>query len=113
MNMQYFRKNIDYAKILDLKSLVPYVEGKVVSQALVQTDLLSMTVSAIDKGEELNFQSASGETMMYVIDGKMEAKIWGEEYYLNEGEAVVVPANISHQFTAVERLMVLSTIVNP
>ncbi|MGI5920180.1 MAG: cupin domain-containing protein [Syntrophomonadaceae bacterium] len=111
--MQYFRKNIDYAKILDLKSLVPYVEGKVVSQALVQTDLLNMTVFAIDKGEELNFQSASGEAMIYVIDGKMEAKIWGEEYYLHEGEAIVVPANISYQFTAVERLMVLSTIVNP
>ncbi|MEA4924997.1 MAG: cupin domain-containing protein [Syntrophomonadaceae bacterium] len=113
MNTQYFRKNIEYAQIIDLKSLVDFDEGKVVGQTLVQGDPLSISVFAVDKDEQLNFQPSTGDEMIYVMDGTMKATIWGEEYYLNEGEAIVAPANIPHTFKAVKPLKVLSTIVSP
>jgi quercetin dioxygenase-like cupin family protein len=113
LNIPHLRKNIDYAKILDLKNLVPYVEGKVVSQTLLEGDMINMSVYTIDKGEELSCQASTGETLAYVIKGKMNAKIWGDEYYLNEGEMINLPNNISHQLKAVDKLTVLLTTLNP
>ena len=46
-------KNIEKQKKLELKNLVDYSEGQVVSRTLVQNDAVSVTVFAFDKGEEI------------------------------------------------------------
>ena len=45
-------KNIDKQTKLNLKDLVEYQEGQVVSKTLVQNDYVSMTIFSFDKGEE-------------------------------------------------------------
>lgn|GEM_PF-3175802 len=113
MDVQYLRKNIDFAKIINLKTLVPYVDGKVVSQTLIEGGPINITIYTIDKGEELSCQAQAGETLAYVIEGKMNANIWGDEYYLNEGELINLPNNISHKLKAVEKLTVLIITLKP
>ena len=44
-------KNIEKEKVINLKDLVDYSEGQVVSKTLVQNELVSMTVFSFDKGE--------------------------------------------------------------
>ena len=45
-------KNIEKQTMLNLKDLVEYQEGQVVSKTLVQNDYVSMTIFSFDKGEE-------------------------------------------------------------
>ena len=47
-------KNIEKEKVINLKDLVDYNEGQVVSKTLVQNELVSMTVFSFDKGEEIS-----------------------------------------------------------
>ena len=47
-------KNIEKEKVINLKDLVDYSEGQVVSKTLVQNELVSMTVFSFDKGEEIS-----------------------------------------------------------
>ena len=46
-------KNIEKKKVLELKNLVNYQKGQVVSKTLVQNELVSVTVFSFDKGEEI------------------------------------------------------------
>ena len=47
-------KNIEKQTKLNLKELVKYQEGQVVSKTLVQNDYVSMTIFSFDKGEEIS-----------------------------------------------------------
>ena len=47
-------KNIAKKEKLELKSLVDYQEGQVVSKTLVQNDYVSVTIFSFDKGEEIS-----------------------------------------------------------
>lgn len=58
MSEQYFIRNIDFAKVVDLEALVDYQEGRVVSRTLAQGRPLSVTLFAFDKGEEISTHSA-------------------------------------------------------
>lgn len=65
--VQEYRKNTK----LELKDLVVYQEGQVVSKTLVQNDLVSMTVFFFDKGEEISTHAAGGDAMVTVLEGKV------------------------------------------
>lgn len=54
-------KNIEKQTMLNLKDLVEYQEGQVVSKTLVQNDYVSMTIFSFDKGEEISTHAAGGD----------------------------------------------------
>ena len=64
-------KNIEKNTKLELKDLVVYQEGQVVSKTLVQNDLVSMTIFSFDKGEEISTHAAGGDAMVTVLEGKV------------------------------------------
>lgn len=64
-------KNIEKSTKLELKDLVAYQEGQVVSKTLVQNDLVSMTIFSFDKGEEISTHAAGGDAMVTVLEGKV------------------------------------------
>lgn len=63
-------KNIEKQTKLNLKELVKYQEGQVVSKTLVQNDYVSMTIFSFDKGEEISTHAAGGDAMVTVLEGK-------------------------------------------
>ena len=63
-------KNIEKQTMLNLKDLVEYQEGQVVSKTLVQNDYVSMTIFSFDKGEEISTHAAGGDAMVTVLEGK-------------------------------------------
>ncbi|CCY71209.1 cupin domain protein [Clostridium sp. CAG:921] len=75
-------KNINKKEILNLKDLVEYQDGQVISKTLVQNELVSVTIFSFDKGEEISSHYSSGDAMVTVIDGKGKFVISGKEYYL-------------------------------
>ena len=89
-------KNIEKEKILELKNMVEYQEGQVVSKTLVQNELVSVTIFSFDKGEEISTHAAGGDAMVTVLEGKGKFTIGGKEYILEAGQTIIMPKDIPH-----------------
>lgn len=89
-------KNIAKKEKLELKSLVDYQEGQVVSKTLVQKDYVSVTIFSFDKGEEISTHASGGDAMVTVLEGTGRFTIGGDVFILNEGETIVMPKDVPH-----------------
>ena len=83
-------KNIAKQEKLQLKDLVEYQEGQVVSKTLVQNELMGMTIFSFDKNEEISTHAAGGDAMVTVLEGTGQFTVGGEVFVLNEGAKVIV-----------------------
>lgn len=79
-------KNIAKKEKLELKSLVDYQDGQVVSKTLVQNDYVSVTIFSFDKGEEISTHASGGDAMVTVLEGTGRFTIGGDVFILNEGQ---------------------------
>lgn len=89
-------KNIEKKTKLNLKDLVDYQNGQVVSKTLVQNDVVSMTLFSFDKGEEISTHAAGGDAMVTMLDGTGRFTVGGDVFILNEGETLIMPKDIPH-----------------
>lgn len=96
-------KNIDKQTKLNLKDLVDYAQGQVVSKTLVQNDYVSITIFSFDKGEEISTHAAGGDAMVTVLEGKGRFTVGGEIFYLEAGETLIMPKDIPHAVYGEER----------
>lgn len=108
---QHFIKNMDFSKVIEMKSLVEYQEGQVVSRTLAQGKPLSLTLFAFDKGEEISSHSSGGDALVYILDGQAEITVGDEVFNLKEGETIVMPAGIPHALLAQEKFKMLLVVV--
>ena len=103
-------KNIDKQTKLNLKDLVEYQEGQVVSKTLVQNDYVSMTIFSFDKCEEISTHAAGGDAMVTVLEGKGRFTVGGEVFYVEEGETLIMPKDIPHAVYGEERFKMQLTV---
>lgn len=96
-------KNIEKQVKLNLKDLVEYQAGQVVSKTLVQNDKVSMTIFSFDKGEEISTHAAGGDAMVTVLDGKGRFTVGEDVFYLEAGESLIMPKDIPHAVYGEER----------
>ena len=89
-------KNIAKKEKLELKSLVDYQDGQVVSKTLVQNDYVSVTIFSFDKGVEISTHASGGDAMVTVLEGTGRFTIGGDVFILNEGETIVMPKDVPH-----------------
>lgn len=96
-------KNIEKQAKLQLKELVDYREGQVISKTLVQNESVSMTIFSFDKGEEISAHKAGGDAMVTVLEGKGRFTVADEVFYLEAGETLIMPKDIPHAVFGEER----------
>ncbi len=89
-------KNIEKQKVLNLKELVDYQTGQVISKTLVQNENMSMTIFSFDKGEEISTHAAAGDAMVTVLDGTGRFTVGGEVFILKTGDTLIMPKDIPH-----------------
>ena len=104
-------KNIEKQAVLQLKDLVEYQTGQVVSKTLVQNDKVSMTIFSFDKGEEISSHKAGGDAFVTCLDGEGEITIDGEKYILHTGESIVMPKDHPHAVFGKEKFKMLLVVV--
>jgi quercetin dioxygenase-like cupin family protein len=90
-----------------LADLVSYGDGAVVSRTLSKGSSGTMTVFAFDRGEALSEHSAPFDAYVTVLEGVMELKVGGQPVIGRAGEIILLPANVPHGLTAVERAKML------
>lgn len=96
-------KNIEKQKVLQLKDLVEYQDGQVVSRTLVQNDYVSMTLFSFDKDEEISTHAAGGDAMVTVLEGTGRFTVGGEVFILSAGDMLIMPKDIPHAVYGQER----------
>lgn len=103
-------KNIEKSKVLNLKDLVAYQPGQVVSKTLVQNDKMGVTIFSFDKGEEISTHASGGDAMVTVLEGTGRFVVGGEEFILTAGETVVMPQNVPHAVYGIEQFKMILTV---
>lgn len=103
-------KNIEKQTKLQLKDLVAYQEGQVVSRTLVQNEAVSMTIFSFDKGEEISTHAAGGDAMVTVLEGTGRFTVGGQVFLLNAGETLIMPKDIPHAVYGQERFKMQLTV---
>ena len=89
-------KNSEKQIPLQLKDLVEYQKGQVVSKTLVQNEQVSMTIFSFDKDEEISTHAAGGDAMVTVLEGTGKFTVGGEVFILHEGETLIMPKDVPH-----------------
>ena len=104
-------KNISQSEVLTLKEQISYQEGQVVSKTLAQNDALIITLFSFAKGEEISTHKSGGDAFITCLDGVGKITIDGVEYFLHEGESIVMPAGHPHAVYGEEQFKMLLVVV--
>ncbi len=109
--MSEIMKNISKSEVLKLKDEVSYQESQIVSKTLVQNTAVSITLFAFAKGEEISTHESDGDAFVTCIDGKGKITIDKTEYFLTEGESIVMPAKHPHAVYGEDNFKMLLVVV--
>jgi len=105
------RDGMKLARVQEMKELVAYQDGAVVSRTIVDADAGTVTAFAFDEGQGLSEHTASYDAMVIVIEGKVDIRISGSEFQLKEGQVITMPANKPHALKAITRFKMLLVMI--
>ena len=106
-------RELPSAEAVELKGLVDYGVGAVVSRTLAKNDAGTITLFAFDAGQELSEHSTPFDALVQILDGEAELIIGGKSVTAREGEVVVMPADVPHAVKSPERFKMLLTMLRP
>lgn len=107
---KFMYKNIEKQMKLQLKDLVEYRDGQVVSRTLVQNEGMGLTLFAFDKDEEISTHASGGDAMVTVLEGTGRFTVGGRVFVLEEGDTLVMPRDIPHAVYGQERFKMQLTV---
>lgn len=106
-------KNIEYAHPQELKALVDYGEGRVVSRTFAQNPHLSFTLFAFDRGEGISAHTVPAEAFVQVLDGEASITVDEQTFTVKAGQVLAMPSGVPHALEAKERFKMLLLVVRP
>jgi len=98
-------------KPFNLKELVAYQEGAIVSRTLINEKGGTVTIFAFDEGQGLSEHTAPFDALVVAIEGEVDIRIAGKDFHLNEGEMIMMPANKPHALKAVTKFKMILVMV--
>ena len=87
---------------LNLKTLVDYAEGAVVSRTLLKKETGNIPLFAFDQGQGLSEHTSPFDAVVQVVEGEGAFILAGEPQTVRAGELMIMPANIPHDVQAAE-----------
>ena len=91
----------------NIKNLVNYQDGSVVSRTLIKKETGTVTLFAFSKGQALSEHTAPFDAMVYIIDGKAEITISNKSQIVESGQMIILPVNKPHALKAIENFKML------
>ena len=99
------------SKVLKYSELLDYQEGSIVSRALIDKEIGTVTVFAFDEEQKLSTHSAPHDALLQVIEGKGRVVINKNEYILEAPEAIIMPADEPHSVHSAGKFKMLLTMI--
>ncbi len=100
------KKNIK-SEVLNLDSMLDYQEGSVVSRALMNKDVGTVTLFSFDEDQGLSEHSAPFDALVHIFDGEAVITISGKPYNLTKGQMIIMPANEPHALKAIKKFKMM------
>lgn len=97
--------------VIELRSLIEYQPGAVVSRVIVKQKTGNVTLFAFDTGEGLSEHTAPFDAVVQVLEGTVEIRIDQQPLQVTAGQTVIMPANHPHALSAVTRFKMLLTMI--
>ena len=101
------KKEFPKAEKFSFTDSVTYADDSIVSKILLRNEMGNVTLFAFDKGEMLSEHTAPFDAIVQVLDGSVEIEIDHKPHVLVTGESIIMPANIPHAVTALEKFKML------
>ena len=98
-------------KVIDLKGMVAYQTGAVVSRTVIDKKAGTCTLFSFDAGQGLSEHTAPFDALVHVLDGEAEISISGKPFNLKEGGMIIMPADKPHALRAVKRFKMLLVMI--
>ena len=99
------------AKIFSFNDSIEYSDGGIVSKTVLKKETGNISLFSFAKGEALSEHTAPFDAMIQVVDGKGEIVIGGKSFFVDAGQTIIMPANISHAVKAVEKFKMVLTMI--
>lgn len=100
-------KYIEFAKPYNLKSMIEYSDGATVSKILTKNKSGNTTLFAFDKGQNLSEHTAPFDAIVLIIEGSCNIMIDGKNNQMNEGQIILMPAEIPHAIEGTDAFKIL------
>jgi quercetin dioxygenase-like cupin family protein len=97
--------------IFSFNDSIEYSDGGIVSRTVIKKQTGNISLFSFAKGEELSEHTAPFDAMIQVVDGRGEIIIGGKSFFLETGQSIIMPANITHAVKAVERFKMVLTMI--
>jgi quercetin dioxygenase-like cupin family protein len=98
-------------RVLNVRDMVYYQPGSVVSRTLMDKDAGTVTLFAFDNGQGLSEHTAPFDALVQVIDGAADITIAGSVNTVKEGEMIIMPANKPHSLKANPRFKMVLVMI--
>ena len=98
-------------KTSNMKDLVTYQDGAVVSKEIIQKPTGTVTLFAFDRDQGLSEHTAPFDALVCILDGEAEIVISGEPHQLRAGEMIIMPGGKPHALKAVRRFKMMLVMV--
>jgi quercetin dioxygenase-like cupin family protein len=98
-------------EIMNLKELVAYQKGAIVSRTLVEKEAGTVTLFAFDEGQALSEHTAPFDALVQVTDGTAEVRIAGVPHRVGAGAMIVMPAGRPHALKALTPFKMMLTMI--
>ncbi|SEO06069.1 Cupin domain-containing protein [Amphibacillus marinus] len=107
----YMINKVPHNKVIDLAEQIDIVPNKKASKAIVQRKDLTLTLFALDQGQQIAMHTATGDALVQILEGEAHIIIGENSFIVKEGQAIVMPAEIPHALEATEAFKMLLTVV--
>lgn len=98
-------------KVFSFIDSVEYASGGILSKTVLKKETGNISLFSFAKGEALSEHTAPFDAMIQVVDGKGEVIIGGKSFFLDAGQGIIMPANITHAVKAAERFKMVLTMI--
>lgn len=109
--MENKAKKMVEAETIQIKDLVEYQEGSVVSREILKRPTGTVTLFAFDEGQGLSEHTAPFAALAQVIEGEVEISISGTPHKVKGGELILMPAGQPHALKACTRFKMILTMI--
>jgi quercetin dioxygenase-like cupin family protein len=94
-----------------LKEIIKYQKDTISSNTLINKKAGNITLFAFDKNQVISPHKAPFDAMVYLIEGKAIIKIGNNNYNLEKGDFIIMPANIEHSLKAITKFKMLLVMI--
>jgi quercetin dioxygenase-like cupin family protein len=99
------------SKVFSFNESIEYSDNGIVSKTVLKKQTGNISLFSFDKGEALSEHTAPYDAMIQVVEGKGEIIIGGNSFFLETGQTIIMPANITHAVKAVEKFKMVLTMI--